>query len=481
MASTRRRTRGRARLAVALASLAGTALVVPLGPSGALPAAAPLDGAAGVGDSYFPQDGNGGIDVLSYRIRQRWQPARKRLAGTTVVTLRTTADLRSFHLDFLLPVSAVSVNGASARFSRPTPHEVRIVPAHPVARGRTIRVRVRYAGHPLRVRYTSDSGMAMRRGTLIAVNQPHIAPFWFPANDHPTDRATMDVSTTVPRRLQVIGNGHLVARTLRGRFATWRWRSREPMATYLAYFVAGPLELTRTTDRSGRETWYAMSTRLSAGERRTADRVVRRTPAITRWLERELRRDYPWRTNGAVVVPDLGFALETQGRPVYSSWVDEATVVHELAHQWFGDQVTLNRWQDIWLNEGIASYLEWLHREQHGGATVHRTLLAAWRSYPADDDFWAVAPGAPGAGKIFDAAVYHRGAMVMAALRHRLGSKTLRTVLTTWLERRAGTSARISDFITVAEEVSGADLDDFFAAWLYAPSRPARTVANGLR
>lgn len=482
-----RMPRRRLRISAALASLtllaagtsAGAQPQTQAGPPSS-PALAAEVGSAGVGDAYFPQDGNGGIDVRSYRIRQRWLPGTQRLRGRTTVRLSPTVDLRRFNLDFLLPVSRVTVNGSPARFTRPTRHELTITPSAPLTRGSVATVQVSYSGHPLQARYAGESGMLYTRDTLVAVNQPHIAPYWFPANDHPSDRATFDVTTTVPKGQQVIGNGRLVSRRSGATTTTWRWKAAEPMATYLAYFVAGPLSMERRTDAAGRPVWYALSKRLTRQQRQAVVPIVKQTPAITRWLERELGRPYPWRTTGAVVVPGLGFALETQGRPVYSTWVDQNTVVHELAHQWFGDQVTIDRWKDIWLNEGFASYLEWLHQERHGGLSVHENLMDAWSMTPASSSFWTVAPAAPGAANIFDSAVYSRGAMALAALRHRLGAGTMRTLLTAWLARQAGKSVRTRDFVALAEEISGEDLDGFFEAWLHAERRPDRTAANGL-
>lgn len=471
------------RMTVAVASVA---LVAGGGSAVALQTPGAPAGSAGIGDSYFPLDGNGGIDVLSYRIKQRWKPRVKRLSGTTTLRLTTLSDLRSFNLDFLLPVQSVTVGGAAARFSRPRAHELKIAPARPLTAGSTVTVRVKYAGNPTTARYRRENGFKLTRpgkgpGTLIAVNQPHMAAFWFPSNDHPSDPALVDVTTTVPRGLQVVGNGKLLSRRVAGSTSTWRWRAEEPMATYLAFFVAGPMDLTRTKDRSGRPTWYAVSKELSARERRSSMREIRKTPAITAWLERELGRPYPWSANGAVLMPELGFALENQTRPVYSAWPWLGTVVvHEIAHQWFGDQVRVNRWQDIWLNEGFASYMEWLYAESHGGMTVRGQLRMAYDVYGDVPAAWRVAPGAPGADKIFDQAVYDRGAMALAALRQRVGAATMRTIVTQWLTSKAGSSGSVGEFIVLAESVSGQDLTGFFNAWLYQKRAPARTAENGL-
>lgn len=479
---------GGSRMTPAVASALSLTLGVTLsvvtqpGAAHAATASPAVPGATGMGDTYFPQDGNGGIDVLSYRIRQRWQPTSRRLSGVTRLRVRTTSALSSFNLDFLLPASRVRINGRPVSHSRPQPHELKIVPRRALAAGREITVTVRYAGKPLAQRYRgeSDAGMSWDGATLSAVNQPHIAPFWFPSNDHPTDRASMDVTTTVPKGMQVIGNGLLVAHTTGPATETWRWRNRQPMATYLAYFVAGKLELSRSKDRSGRPTWYAVSRTFSTTERRRLLKILRQTPAVTRWLEQRIGVGYPWKSNGGVMVPDLGFALETQGRPVYSSWADTSVVVHELAHQWFGDLITVRRWSDIWLNEGFATFYEWDWAQSHGGTTVAEKLRQRYDVRQGDSSYWQIAPAAPGAQYIFEQAVYERGAMTLAALQQRVGATTLRRIITTWVTAKAGRSASTAEFIAVAEEVSGQDLSGFFDAWLSARVKPAVTAQNGL-
>lgn len=437
-------------------------------------------GTSGVGDPYFPLDGNGGMDVLHYKIRQAWNFERQELRGTTTLTLTTTADLSSFNLDFLLPVGKVRVNGTRARFTQKR-HELVVRPARPLAAGTRAKVQVRYRGRPGKASYLGERNLVQSDGEVTAVNQPHMAPWWFPSNDHPSDRATFDVATTVPAGRQVIGNGRLVRRSTRAGRTTWRWRSAEPMATYLAFFVAGRFKVTRTTDRAGRPTWYAVSRRLSGRDQRRATKMLRTTPAVTAWLEQKLQRPYPWSSNGGVVVPDLGFALENATRPVYSWWgKGMGTVnVHELAHQWFGDDVSLQRWSDIWLNEGAASFMEWWWEESHGGTGGPNSLKALYET-PAATSLWNTTLADPGAQDIFAAAVYAKGAMVFQALRNRLGEATFAAVLTAWLTERAGRTGTTAQFEELASRVSGQDLSGFFTAWLHQPGKPARTAANGL-
>ena len=165
--------------------------------------------------------------------------------------------------------------------------------------------------------------------------------------------------------------------------ATTHWRMADPMATYLAFFAAGDFTIeTRPRPRADL-LQRRVSQRLSASEEAYAHAMLRRSARITAWLEDELG-DYPFATTGGLVTSfDPGFALENQTRPTYPRWIYPSVVVHELAHQWFGDSVSVARWQDIWLNEGFATYMERRYDETHGGVSTSRWLHRSYREHPA--------------------------------------------------------------------------------------------------
>lgn len=464
-----------------LALAAGLLIAAPAAPAAV---AEPGPGSPSMDDPYFPEYGNGGYDVLHYDIRDTVRPGAGRraglLSGRTVLTARAEQALSSFHLDFVLPVRSVEVDGRAARFGKPDRHELRITPAEPIEAGESFRVVVSYAGRPARYRWRGERVWVGDRHEVVTMGEPQMAAWWFPANDHPLDKATFDIRIRVPRGKQVVANGRLVDRRDVGdRWTVWHWRPRDPMATYLAFFAAGDLRIERGRTRAGQHYVHAASERL--GPRRTgrAMRFLRRTPKVLRWLERRLG-EHPFETTGGMVTSlDPGFALETQTRPTYPyvgagrGWL----VAHELAHQWFGNRVSLTRWQDIWLNEGPATWfhLKWVVRS--GPDTMQDWLAGTWVSLPRDDKFWKVPIGDPGPNRIFHQAVYYRGAMTLQALRNRIGEEHFRTLLRRWVsERDHGTT---EDFRDLAESVSGQDLDGFFDVWLFRTRRPARTAENG--
>ena len=146
--------------------------------------------------------------------------------------------------------------------------------------------------------------------------------------------------------------------------------------------------------------------------------------------------------------------------------------MHELAHQWFGDDVALARWQDIWLNEGFATYAEWLWEEYEGRATPEEIFQAIYDEIPADDPFWSVIIGDPGIELLFDNAIYVRGAMTVQALRNTVGDDTFWAVVRGWAATKSGGNATTDEFIAFAEQVSGQQLDDLFDMWLFTPAKP---------
>ena len=206
----------------------------------------------------------------------------------------------------------------------------------------------------------------------------------------------------------------------------------------------------------------------------------RQSGAITDWLQKELGR-YPFdSTGGLVTALDPGFALENQTRPTYpGAWIDHTTVVHELAHQWFGDSVSLRRWSGVWLNEGFATYMEQRWKEAHGGATTRQWLHQEYDRVAGDAAFWKVAPASPGVRHLWDAPVYQRGAMTLAALRDRIGKADFRRLLRTWVAQHRHGNATTGQLEALAQRISGKRLGGFFKAWLVKRSAPRRTSANG--
>jgi aminopeptidase N len=446
------------------------------------PAARADVGAPGLGDPYFPRAGNGGYDALHYDLSLSYARRTNRLAGLARIRARALASLTRFNLDLKgLHVRRVRVDGTRATFRR-AGAELRITPRAPLAAGQAFTVTVRYRGVP---RTITKSPIAFGEpygflhtpdGQFVAA-EPDAAHTWFPGNDHPRDKATFTFRVTVPKGSRAVANGRLISVQRRGKRRTFVWREDAPMATYLATVDTGRWLMRRGRTRGGVPVTVAVDPRIAPRRvRRTARYFLRTTARIVDY-ESSVFGPYPFSSTGAIADDArfrgnrLAFSLETQSRPVYSGLIDPTTIAHELAHQWFGDSVSVTSWRDIWLNEGFASFAEYLWLAHTHQVSAHRSFRLDY-GVPRRSPFWKVVIGDPGRDAMFDIAVYRRGAMTLQALREKIGDGPFFTMIRSWAATYREANATTADFIALAERVSGRDLDAFFKTWLYTPRKP---------
>jgi hypothetical protein len=651
----------------------------------ALPAGAERfsPGAAGSGDSYFPLDGNGGYDVEHYLLQVRYEPSSNRLNGVATISARATQNLSQLNLDFDgLDISAVAVDGCAAGWTR-ADGELTITPERGLPDGTPFELVVSYAGVPESFPELGTSGFIHTRDGAVVAGEPHSASAWFPANDHPRDRAAYTFEVTVPEGLSVIANGALTSQHTSGGWTTWRWEADDPMASYMVGMSLGNLQidayeqdgirywdgipsaafvgieppsgerflisqqgdatykrLTRviSVPAAGAElsftvardtepawdfffveahtvgeddwvtlpdqggvtssdpgfacfgvvslfpfleryhgapsemeegcvatgdtaAWWAASGASAGNERWTidlspfagrdvevslsyaSDSVVQargvfvddiavstgagstsfegdgdvldgwaiagppagspentndwrvgtaadaptppgeqiratldRQPEVIAFLADHFG-PYPFDISGAMVADaDIFFALELQTRPIYPAGVVDnpdslSIVAHELAHQWFGDSVSLDSWQHIWLNEGFATYAQWLWDDSQGFLSV-QARVDGWLSLEAESFFWSVVVADPGVDALFSAAVYQRGALALHYLRQAVGDDTFFEILQSWAGAHAGSNVTSEDFIAWSEAISGQDLRELFEVWIYRGEKP---------
>ncbi|MFF8872639.1 M1 family metallopeptidase [Streptomyces massasporeus] len=434
-------------------------------------------GGSGVRDPYFPKSGNGGYDVTHYGLRLAYDPDAHHLTGTATLTARADKDLSAFNLDLLgMEVEKVTVGGDTARWNR-AGQELTVRPHGDIDRDETFRVTVRYSGTPETVTDPDGSREGWLRTTdgVLALGEPTGSMAWFPGNHHPSDKAAYDLAVTVPKGLQAVSNGELRSeRTTRGR-TTFVWHSGEPMASYLATLAIGRFDIGRT--RAGDLPLY---TAVDPAEAAASRPVLARIPEVLRWSERRFG-PYPFSATGAIVdsAASVGYALETQTRPVFPGAPDITLLVHELAHQWYGDSVTPESWRDMWLNEGFATYAEWLWEEDHGGDSARETFDAVYSGTHFDteeaaEEIWEFPPAdPPSAGQISDPPVYWRGAMVLQKVRQAVGDDRFFSILRGWAARYRHGNADTADFTAYVEkQAPGTDLEGVWDAWLYGDGKP---------
>ncbi|OYN93815.1 M1 family metallopeptidase [Enemella evansiae] len=437
------------------------------------------DGGDGVGDRYFPTAGGGGYDARDYRIEVSWLETQSRLEGRTTMTAAATRPLQRLRLDLALPASEVRLNGQPVRFTQQG-LDLAVTADRVLAPGEEFRVEVVYAGNPDDAAgLTTARALRLNREILFA-GQPFGAALWFPSNDHPSDPATMEVIARVPSDLQAISVGALISRDIGDEpdWDTWHWRSDQPMATYLNLLAIGPY--TVIEDNTGvRPQLYAVSKQLAPPLAAGTEAALRRTPETVRRLE-EVWGPYPFGQVGGVASSvDVGFgALENQTRPLYRSESlaqnPNRLLTHEYAHMWFGNQVTLRQWDDIFMNEGYASFSEWIVTERTGGRSANEQLLTQYDE--VDDRLWGLRIDDPGPNRMF-AAVYVRGPMALQALRNVLGDEQFFALGRDWVAR-PGTGS-LEEWQQRAQARTSVDLAPFWAAWFSGTTKPARTPQNG--
>lgn len=459
-------------LGTAVALLAVTAVTLTTEGT-AVAAVAGGRGAPGQGDPYFPLAGNGGYTTRHYDLDLSYDPATRRLDGTAEITARATQRLKTFDLDLSgLTVHRVTVDGRTARWTRDG-QELVVTPRETLRAGASFRVEVSYGGVPQQVTDpdgSPDGWIATDDGAFVA-GEPQGAMSWFPGDNHPLDKASYAFRITVPTGYTAVANGVLTSQRSKGGKTTFRWNQPQPMAAYLATATIGKFDVQRYTTASGIPVYNAVDPREAAD----AAPALAQLPAILDWETRTFG-PYPFSAAGAIVdhAPDVGYALETQTRPVYDRAPGVGTVVHEMAHQWYGDSVSLTSWQDIWLNEGFATYAEWLWDEQHGGQSA-QARFDGYYARPATSSLWAFPTADPGEGaNIFASPVYTRGAMTLQELRTAVGDAHFFTILKSWARAHRYGNGTTAQFIALSEKVSGRNLGSLFHTWLWTAGKPAQ-------
>lgn len=333
-------------------------------------------GDEGIGDPYFPSFGNGGYDVQHYAIDLDVDMENRSITSTVTIEAEALHDLERFNLDFVgLEVTGVAVDGAAAEFDRVGP-ELIIMPAEPVSEGEGFTVTVSYAGTPgegiPRTGPEFTVGWSFYEDGVFVAGEPSGASSWYPVNEHPLDKATYSFEITVAEPWEAAANGVLVEELDEGDMRTYRWELDDPAAPYLITVAIGEFDIVEDVTASGVPLRNYFEIDVQDGTRTAFEDQAAMIDAFE-----PLFGPYPFDVYGVVVHDrNFGFALETQTLSVFGrAFVNEEVIAHELAHQWFGNHVSLARWQDIWLNEGFATYASALWVEQRDGPAAFEARM----------------------------------------------------------------------------------------------------------
>lgn len=425
-------------------------------------------------DPYLPNSGNRGYRVSRYELELTYKVVSNRLDGRATI-IATTTDVRSkYSLDLAqsMRVAKVAVNGRRpAKFVHRN-GKLSVTPAAKLPAGAVLTFTVQYAGNPTPARtiWGEVGWEELDEGSLVA-SQPNGAPTWFPCDDHPGSKSTYRISITTDAPFVAVANGTLVHRATKASRSTWVYEQPEPMATYLATVQIGHYEI-RPIASTPVPQYAVHPPRLRAAFDKDFGRQQQMLEVFTR-----LFGPYPFAHYTALVTDDdLEIPVEAQGLSIFGANFcdgtgrEERLVAHELAHQWFGNSLTLQRWCDIWLNEGFACYAEWLWSENSGGRPAHELALDAYRGLAAKPQDILLAD--PGPEDMFDDRIYKRGALTLHALRRTIGDESFFDLLRTWTAEYRHANVTTTRFKDLAARYSEMSLRPLWEAWLERTELP---------
>ncbi|MGW9028242.1 M1 family metallopeptidase [Streptomyces sp. NPDC055722] len=432
-------------------------------------------------DPYFPANGDSRYRVHRYELTLDYRPGPNRLAGSARLgAIAGPAPITEFQLNLAdFRIGRIRVDGRAPHYSH-RGGRLRIRPPKPIRAGAAFTVEVHWSGNPKPV--TSPWGgigwEELEDGALVA-SQPVGAPSWYPCNDRPADKAAYQISVTTPSAYAVVAGGRLLTRTTKASTTTWVYEQPAPTSSYLVGLSIGKYQTVLLGDPG--EEGVPQHGYIPAHLLPQFSRDFARQPAMME-LFQELFGPYPFGEYAVVVTEEeLDVPVEAQGLSLFgSNHVDghrtsERLVAHELAHQWFGNSVTIADWRHIWLNEGFAKYAEWLWSERSGGRTAAELAAIAHRKLSLQPQDLRLSD--PGRKRMFDDRLYERGGLVVHAVRCVLGDETFFRMLRGWTGVQRGGTVTTSTFTTHAARFASRSLDDLFTAWVEQEALPPLPVA----
>jgi aminopeptidase N len=467
---------------------AGAALVAGVLLVGAALAGAPAAAARAAGpddlalssprvDPYYPAKGDPSVDALHYGLRLHWSAGSHVLRGVARIRFRAPVAESQVRLDLARPlhVRAVRVDGHTVSYAHPGDDLVVDTGALTADSRHTLVVSYRGRPRPVAAPSTRTDVQTVgwtttKRGEVWTMQEPFGAFTWYPVDDQPADKALYDARISAPRGMVGVFNGRLAGRrTSHGRTVT-RWHLASPASAYLVTVAIGDYVRYRDRGPHGLPLTYW----LPRGDQRALPEL-RRTPSMVRWLEARLG-PYPFDRLGAVVVPSPS-AMETQtlvtmgSRLISDRALFRSDLLHEYAHQWYGDTVTPTTWPDLWLNESFAMYTQLRWEVSRGWATqtdVHDYLVARDPGLRTHDG----PPGAYHRLQFGGSCVYLCGALMLDTLRGRLGAATFDQLWRDWPQEHRFASVGRDDYVAWLNARTGQDWGPFVTSWLTSPTTP---------
>ncbi|WP_026212327.1 M1 family metallopeptidase [Longispora albida] len=423
----------------------------------------PAGKSAPVADPVYPGFGNPAIDVLHYGLSLAWAPETGTLSGTATVTMRAVSEQPQIRLDFSSAYRIENVTVDGAVHSGTVDGTKLTVPSSLTAGKQTVLV-VKYAGKPQPVTMPShrpDGGTLglhpVPGGALWTMQEPYGAFTWYPVNDQPSDKALYDITISVPEGWSAVASGTPVP----GKGFTYH--SADPVASYLTTLAVGKYQHEVVAGPRGLP--VHLWTRAKDGHHLPG---LRRSPALLTWLEERLG-PYPFPTAGVVLV-DGTSGMETQQMVTLSGGISQAqlepVLLHEYAHHWFGNTVTPSTWKDVWLNEGWATYTQWLYQ----GGLSERIKEA--RAQDGALRAQAGPPGNPNPGNFAERNVYYCTALLLHEIHQALGDEKFFGLAKAWVQEHRNSVQDRAAFTAFVNRHTGRDFKPLIDKWLDSPTTP---------
>ncbi len=314
--------------------------------------------------------------------------------------------------------------------------------------------------------------------TFFADNWPNRAHHWFPCIDHPSSRAKVDLTITTPSHYQVIATGLLQKRiNLPGNRTAHYWSSSVPVPTKVMVFGAAPfaVEYNGYIDSIPYSNWVYPQNHVEGLASFSA------TPGILRFFT-DLLGPYPFEKVANVQSTTRYGGMENAGNIFYHEEAVagerdlEYLIVHEMAHQWFGNSLSESDWPHLWLSEGLATWLtDWYYKQKHGEQAL-RQRMQNHRQRVTGHANTRLAPVVDHHPErltdMLNPNSYQKGSWVLHMLRRKIGDELLLEGIVKFYNAYQFGHACTEKFMNVLEEVSGTDLEEFFDDWLYSAGHP---------
>ncbi len=322
-------------------------------------------GSPSIGDSIFISEGNGGIDVTHYDLDIHWDNKTQHIKSKAKLNIKATQKLSAFSLDLHgLKVASITVDTVVAKFSRDKDKLLIVLPKL-LDTNTSFALTVNYEGKPSEIQNSVSLGWHTVEEGVSALSEPNSAKNWFPCNNHPRDKAIYTFHITVPKAYDVVANGVPQKNIYTKTSITYQFKTREPMASYLTLVSIGHYdrEVLKAKDGTPIYNYYYKGIAIK-------DKEIFAKQADIMSFFSEKFGTYPFASAG--IVSSKGesiLAYETQTRSFFGTPASEQMLAHEIAHQWFGNMVSLDEWKESWLKEGFATYASALWFEHKQGTS----------------------------------------------------------------------------------------------------------------